>query len=233
MDSAALVHRASFDERLPWLLGLHTPDEDRRYYREHVYAASTVWGAFAAGVLVGIIAIREGWIDQLYVLPSAQGRGIGTALLETAKLREKELSLWTFSETQARDDSMSAMASSRRGRLMASGMKSASRTRCAAGCGGADGALSAAEIRSTNTGTEFASSDSVRRRARRPWRCWAGWRRRGLARVVGRRQWALGVVALLGVVGVAGAVASLPRRSRRVRPACATAGWSWGATLHG
>jgi GNAT superfamily N-acetyltransferase len=31
--------------------------------------------------LVGIIAFREGWVDQLYVLPSSQRRGIGTALL--------------------------------------------------------------------------------------------------------------------------------------------------------
>jgi putative acetyltransferase len=96
MDSAALVHRASFDERLPWLSGLYTPDEDRRYYREHVYATCTVWGAFEAGLLVGLIAFRAGWIEQLYVLPSAQGRGIGTALLDAAKLHEKELCLWTF-----------------------------------------------------------------------------------------------------------------------------------------
>jgi hypothetical protein len=29
MDAAARVHRAAFDHALPWLTGLHTPDEDR------------------------------------------------------------------------------------------------------------------------------------------------------------------------------------------------------------
>jgi hypothetical protein len=29
MDMAAEVHRAAFDQALPWLKGLHTPDADR------------------------------------------------------------------------------------------------------------------------------------------------------------------------------------------------------------
>src|SRR5690349_4724952 len=101
MDHAALVHRASFDERLPWLIGLHTPDQDRRFYREQVFVACTVWGALEAGVLVGIIAFRENWIDQLYVLPRAQGRGVGTALLAIVACRGSELSLWTFQRNAA------------------------------------------------------------------------------------------------------------------------------------
>ena len=28
MDAAAAVHRAAFDQALPWLAGLHTPEED-------------------------------------------------------------------------------------------------------------------------------------------------------------------------------------------------------------
>ena len=85
MDRAAVVHRASFDERLPWLSGLHTPDEDLR-------------GAFESDVLVGIVAFGEGWINQLYVLPGAQGRGIGTALLEVARVDAEDLSLRTFQQ---------------------------------------------------------------------------------------------------------------------------------------
>ena len=97
MDRAALVHRASFDERLPWLAGLHTPAEDRSFYREHVFVECTVWGAFANDTLVGIIAFRADWIDQLYVLPHAQRSGAGTALLEIAKAQAAaSLSLWTF-----------------------------------------------------------------------------------------------------------------------------------------
>lgn len=96
MDQAAAVHRASFDHALPTLTGLHTPAEDRWYFRERVFAACELWGWFDKQDLVGIIAFRDGWIDQLYILPSAQGRGIGTALLDIAKSRFPRVSLWTF-----------------------------------------------------------------------------------------------------------------------------------------
>jgi GNAT superfamily N-acetyltransferase len=53
--------------------------------------------------MTGILAFREGWIDQLYVLPTAQGRGIGTQLLRIAQRSFDRLQLWTFQRnTQAR-----------------------------------------------------------------------------------------------------------------------------------
>lgn len=96
MDAAASVHRASFDERLPWLSGLHAPEEDRAFFRNHVFRTCAVWGAWDGGSLAGIIAFRDGWIDQLYVLPRAQGQGTGTALLQIAQASSPSLSLWTF-----------------------------------------------------------------------------------------------------------------------------------------
>ena len=96
MNRAALVHRTSFDDRLPWVSGLHTPAEDQRFYQEHVFSTCTVRGVFDDGRLVGLIASRDSWIDQLYVMPFAQRRGFGTALLESARLNAKELFLWTF-----------------------------------------------------------------------------------------------------------------------------------------
>ena len=100
MDSAAVVHRTAFDECLPWLAGLHSADEDRLHFRERVYAACTVWGALESGDLLGIIAFRKEWIDHLYVLPRAQNRGIGSALLKIAKSRFSDLSLWTFQRNE-------------------------------------------------------------------------------------------------------------------------------------
>ena len=85
MDEASTIHRTAFDERMPWLAGFHTPVEDRYYFREQLFQKCKVFGALEDARLVGIIAFREGWIDQLYVRPSAQGRGIGTALLDIAK----------------------------------------------------------------------------------------------------------------------------------------------------
>jgi GNAT superfamily N-acetyltransferase len=100
MDAAALVHRASFDARLPWLAGRHSPEEDRAYFRDRVFADCTVWGAFDDGRLVGFIAFRKDWIDQLYVAPFAQRRGIGKSLLGIAKAAHLNLSLWTFQRNE-------------------------------------------------------------------------------------------------------------------------------------
>lgn len=96
MDAAAQVHRAAFDEALPWLVGLHTPDEDRWFYRERMFATCTLWGAFDREAMCGVIARHDDWIEQLYVLPDAQGRGIGGALLDIAGQNADQLQLWTF-----------------------------------------------------------------------------------------------------------------------------------------
>ena len=96
MDSAAVVLRMSFDEAFPDLAGRHTPDEDRWFFRERMFATCWLWGYFDGKELLGFIAFREGWIEQLYVLPSSQGRGIGTALLQVAQSESGHLSLWTF-----------------------------------------------------------------------------------------------------------------------------------------
>src|ERR1700676_324580 len=96
MDSAAVGIRRSFYQAQPTLAGLHTPDEDRWFFRERMFATCQLWGYFDEKELVGFIAFREGWIDQLYVLPSSQRRGVGAALLQVAQSKLAPLSLWTF-----------------------------------------------------------------------------------------------------------------------------------------
>jgi putative acetyltransferase len=100
-DAAAAVHRAAFGNRLSWLAGFHTLEEDRRYFRESVFQDCEVWGALEGGALIGIVGFREDWIDQLYVLPNSQRRGIGTALLDVAKSAFPRLHLWTFQRNTA------------------------------------------------------------------------------------------------------------------------------------
>jgi putative acetyltransferase len=95
MDAVAIIHRTAFDERLPWLAGLHTPAEDRSFFRDHVFPACEVWGSIDQ-VVTGFIAFRPGWIDQLYVLPEWQGQGVGQELLAIAKAASSSLQLWTF-----------------------------------------------------------------------------------------------------------------------------------------
>ncbi|MBR1142243.1 GNAT family N-acetyltransferase [Bradyrhizobium sp. AUGA SZCCT0431] len=96
MDAAARVHRTSFDHALPWLAGLHTPEEDRWFYRERMLKTCTLWGAFDDNAMTGVIAFHDDWIEQLYVLPEAQGQGVGTELLDVAKRASARLQLWTF-----------------------------------------------------------------------------------------------------------------------------------------
>jgi GNAT superfamily N-acetyltransferase len=96
MDEVARVFRISFDQAMPTLRGLHTPEEDGAFFSERLFAACEMSGAFADGAMTGFIAFREGWIDQLYVMPGAQRQGIGTSLLKIAQDAFDRLQLWTF-----------------------------------------------------------------------------------------------------------------------------------------
>ena len=61
-------------------------------------SACEVWGAFDQE-LIGFIAFRSGWVDQLYVfLPCWQGRGIGRTLLSVAMGTSASLQIWTFQQ---------------------------------------------------------------------------------------------------------------------------------------
>jgi GNAT superfamily N-acetyltransferase len=96
IDAAARVLRTAFDEALPSLAGLHTPQEDLWFLRERVFKTCKVWGAFDRAGMIGMIAFRKDWIDQFYVLPGAQRSGVGTELLQVAKSSFDRLQLWTF-----------------------------------------------------------------------------------------------------------------------------------------
>jgi GNAT superfamily N-acetyltransferase len=96
MDAAARVHRTAFDRALPTLAGLHTRQEDRWFFRERVFTACEMWGAFDGDAMTGVLAFHEDWLDQLYVLPEAHGRGLGTALLQIPQNAFDHLQLWTF-----------------------------------------------------------------------------------------------------------------------------------------
>ncbi len=96
LDDAARVLRTAFDQALPWLAGLHTPEQDRWFFRQRVFKTCEVWGAFDGAALTGVLAFRDGWIDQFYVLPTAQRRGVGTGLLHVAQSYFDCLHLWTF-----------------------------------------------------------------------------------------------------------------------------------------
>ncbi len=98
MDAVAGIYRQSFDERLPWLSGIRMREEDRLFFRETVFPQCDLWGAIENGRIVGFAALRQGWIDHLYVLPEYQSRGVGSALLSHCQAQAAELQLWTFQQ---------------------------------------------------------------------------------------------------------------------------------------
>lgn len=92
----ARLHRHVREICLPYLPDLHTPTEDLVFFETQVFPRGVVWVAEAEEALVGYCAVREGWLDHLYVDPSRHGQGVGSALLARGKDGAGSLQLWTF-----------------------------------------------------------------------------------------------------------------------------------------
>jgi GNAT superfamily N-acetyltransferase len=75
---------------------LHTPDEDRWFFREIAFPNQEIWVVEEDGEIVGFAAINENLLGHIYVHPREQGRGIGRTLLDKVKERRVEgFVLWT------------------------------------------------------------------------------------------------------------------------------------------
>ncbi|CAL9644157.1 GNAT family N-acetyltransferase [Streptomyces griseorubens] len=98
----AEVWLRSFTAALPGVRRAHTDDEVRTWIREVVVPGQETWVAVADGSVVAMM-VREGNdLDQLYVDPAWQGRGIGGRLVDVAKERSPSgLTLWTFQVNEA------------------------------------------------------------------------------------------------------------------------------------
>jgi GNAT superfamily N-acetyltransferase len=73
----------------------HTYEEDRAYFRANILPQNQIWVAELDGRLAGFMAQREDFIDQLYVDPDFQHRGIGTRFLALAR-RNSPSSLYLY-----------------------------------------------------------------------------------------------------------------------------------------
>ena len=59
------------------------------------------WVAEHDHVVVGFLDLDQGWLESLYVRPSARGRGVGAALIDLAKaLAPDGFALWVFESNE-------------------------------------------------------------------------------------------------------------------------------------
>jgi putative acetyltransferase len=98
MDALARLYRDTVRRALPFLPELHTPEEDRAYFRERLYAEFDIWLAEQDRRILGYIALRAGFINHLFLAADHLRRGLGSQLLDLAKGEYAELALWTFQQ---------------------------------------------------------------------------------------------------------------------------------------
>jgi ribosomal protein S18 acetylase RimI-like enzyme len=76
---------------------VHSDEQMTLWVRDVLMVTQEVWVADSAGRIVAVMALSDGWIDQLYVDAAWTGRGIGSALVQHAKEGSAGcLDLWTF-----------------------------------------------------------------------------------------------------------------------------------------
>lgn len=111
-EAVAGVWLRSFGSALPTVRGAHSDDEVRSWIRDVVVPGRETWVATVDDAVAAMMvldagggradstdtgAVGVGEIDQLYVDPSKQGRGLGSRLVDLAKQRYPAgLGLWTF-----------------------------------------------------------------------------------------------------------------------------------------
>jgi ribosomal protein S18 acetylase RimI-like enzyme len=86
LDDVVTVWRRSRDDNQPWLEARmrYTRDDDLPFFRDVVARENEVWLAVGERGVLGLLALHDGFIEQLYVDPPAQRSGVGRALLERA-----------------------------------------------------------------------------------------------------------------------------------------------------
>jgi ribosomal protein S18 acetylase RimI-like enzyme len=101
-DSAAIaeIHMTARRGSMPYLPQLHSDEETHEWFVRRVRdLQAAFWIARCDGQIVGYMFLYQDKLDDLYVKPGWQGRGIGSLLVAKAKsLSPQRLELSTFQQ---------------------------------------------------------------------------------------------------------------------------------------
>jgi GNAT superfamily N-acetyltransferase len=104
-ERIADIYLASRKRYLPYAPRAHTDGAIRSWIRDQLIPTGNVTVVSVAGSVRGFLAVSRdsscGWIDHLYLDPSAVGMGLGSLLLREAKSRMGgPIRLYTFQQNQ-------------------------------------------------------------------------------------------------------------------------------------
>lgn len=101
LAAVAEVHLAARAAAYPAMpRDVHPPDEARAWVARWDLGRYAVWVAEQDGLL-GYARFDDVWLDDLYVVPDAQGAGVGSTLLDLVKAeRPAGFCLWVFESNE-------------------------------------------------------------------------------------------------------------------------------------
>jgi len=103
LEAVVRAWRRSRDANQPWLEARmsYAPAQDLAFFRDVIAEKCEVWLAARGGEVLGLLALHDGFVEQLYVDPPAWRQGVGRELIAHAMARfPAGLSLYTHQRNQ-------------------------------------------------------------------------------------------------------------------------------------